>query len=94
MDIQNALLNLRFFRVRKFVLGHFQDTGITDLPTLGGQSVLIAVAAIALPVVAWSELTLGTTGCGLPPGSLTPTLLVPFMTAQVFPTHVLPVVAL
>jgi hypothetical protein len=33
-----------------------------------GQAVALAVGVVALPVVAWSEFTLVSTGCGLPPG--------------------------
>ena len=32
------------------------------------QVALIAAGAISNPVVLWSEFTLKTTGCGLPPG--------------------------
>lgn len=32
------------------------------------QTAVIAISAPAIPLVAWSELTLLTTGCGLPPG--------------------------
>lgn len=36
--------------------------------TEGQQAALTAAAVPALPVVAYSEFVLGTTGCGLPPG--------------------------
>ncbi|KAK9802949.1 hypothetical protein WJX72_006264 [[Myrmecia] bisecta] len=36
--------------------------------SVGAQWTAIVLGSVAIPVVAWSEFTLKTTGCGLPPG--------------------------